>query len=398
MSPIASADAFRAIHSTETRAVARSSSAAIPWPVWCAVGAVTLVAAGVYWDISWHMTIGRDTFWTPAHVVIYAAALVAGLSSAYLIFSTTFGGDHRAKQRGIGVFGFRGPLGSFIAAWGAGVMLTSAPFDNWWHSAYGLDVKILSPPHVVLSIGIGAIAVAALFLLASYRNNAEGELRHQVDWMLRWVGGVFLCLGSIFLLERSYPAAMHSADFYGAMTFAPAMMISVAIVSESRWPATTMAGVYTVLWLAGLWILPLFAAEPRLGPVYQRIAHMVPLGFPLLLIAPGLAIDLVRSKVAKFNSLRSTALAGCAFFAALIAVQWPFADFLMMPAARNWMFGQAYFSAGDPANFLYNPYVFKAIEATPQLFWTGMFWVPVGCVLAAWIGWAWGAALRDIKH
>ncbi len=28
-------------------------------------------------------------------------------------------------------------------------MITSAPFDDWWHNAYGLDVKILSPPHVV---------------------------------------------------------------------------------------------------------------------------------------------------------------------------------------------------------------------------------------------------------
>ena len=30
-------------------------------------------------------------------------------------------------------------------------MLTSAPFDNWWHDAYGLDVKIISPPHMFLA-------------------------------------------------------------------------------------------------------------------------------------------------------------------------------------------------------------------------------------------------------
>ena len=33
-------------------------------------------------------------------------------------------------------------------------MITSAPFDNWWHEAYGLDVKILSPPHMLLAAGI----------------------------------------------------------------------------------------------------------------------------------------------------------------------------------------------------------------------------------------------------
>ena len=44
-------------------------------------------------------------------------------------------------------WGFRAPLGAWVAIWGAFAMLTSAPFDDWWHNAYGLDVKVLSPPH-----------------------------------------------------------------------------------------------------------------------------------------------------------------------------------------------------------------------------------------------------------
>jgi len=32
-------------------------------------------------------------------------------------------------------------------------MLASAPFDDWWHNAYGLDVRIISPPHMVLAAG-----------------------------------------------------------------------------------------------------------------------------------------------------------------------------------------------------------------------------------------------------
>ena len=39
--------------------------------------AAVCVMVGVYWDISWHMTIGRDTFWTPAHVLIQAGGLIA---------------------------------------------------------------------------------------------------------------------------------------------------------------------------------------------------------------------------------------------------------------------------------------------------------------------------------
>ena len=39
---------------------------------------------------------------------------------------------------------------------------TSAPLDDWWHRAYGLDVKILSPPHMVLAAGMMAVQNIAL--------------------------------------------------------------------------------------------------------------------------------------------------------------------------------------------------------------------------------------------
>ena len=54
-------------------------------------------------------------------------------------------------------------------------MLASAPFDNWWHNAYGLDVAIFSPPHVVLDGGVLAIQVGAVVLMASTRNHSPGR-------------------------------------------------------------------------------------------------------------------------------------------------------------------------------------------------------------------------------
>ena len=80
--------------------------------------------------------------------------LLAMLFVLFLIVRTTFAGDERARAESVRVFGLRAPLGAFICGWGALAMLTSAPFDNWWHDAYGLDVKILSPPHTVLALGI----------------------------------------------------------------------------------------------------------------------------------------------------------------------------------------------------------------------------------------------------
>ena len=77
--------------------------------------------------------------------------------------------------------GFRGPLGAFICAWGGFTMITSAPFDDWWHNAYGLDVKILSPPHVVLAIGMVAVEIGALVLIAALHEPANPASRGAVS-------------------------------------------------------------------------------------------------------------------------------------------------------------------------------------------------------------------------
>src|SRR5689334_22263000 len=126
--------------------MARTEEKAISWQVWCVVLAVTSAMVGVHWDIAWHRSIGRDTFWTPAHLAIHLCGVLAGISCGYLILSTTFrGAANGAQNAAVRIWGFHGPLGAFICAWGGVAMLTSAPFDDWWHNAYGLDVKVLSP-------------------------------------------------------------------------------------------------------------------------------------------------------------------------------------------------------------------------------------------------------------
>ena len=130
----------------------QSNAAKIPWYIWLSVLGVTSAMIGVHWDISWHRSIGRDTFWTPAHIAIQLCGVIAGITCGYLILWTTFT-HSQLRAASVNVLGFRGPLGAFICAWGGFTMITSAPFDDWWHNAYGLDVKILSPPHVVLAVG-----------------------------------------------------------------------------------------------------------------------------------------------------------------------------------------------------------------------------------------------------
>src|SRR5512134_1523037 len=94
------------------RAIARSGASQ------CVILGATCIVFGILWDISWHRTIGRDTFWTPAHLAIYLGGLVAGLTGGYLILTATFA-NAGADGEGVRIWGFRGPLGAWIWAWGA---------------------------------------------------------------------------------------------------------------------------------------------------------------------------------------------------------------------------------------------------------------------------------------
>ncbi|HEY2744010.1 MAG TPA: hypothetical protein VGL86_05290 [Polyangia bacterium] len=325
-----------------TEQSARPSS--IPWFVWCTVVAVTSAMIGGHWDISWHRSIGRDAFWTAPHIAIYLCGVLAGVASAYLILSTTFGRERELGEASVSMWGFRGPLGAFIAAWGGVAMLTSAPFDDWWHSAYGLDVKIISPPHALLSLGIFSVQVGALLLILGYMNRSEGELKQKFLRLFLYVGGTIVVLGTLFLMEETGRTRMHTAEFYRAVAIGmPFILVGISRAAPHRWACTIMAALYTIFQAALIWILPLFHAEPKLGPVYYNVTHFVPPGFPLLLMAPAVALDLLRRVSSRWGMWRETLATGAIFVAVFIAAQWPFADFLQSPWSRNWFFGTHYF-------------------------------------------------------
>src|ERR1700686_5163572 len=231
-----------------------SSERAIPWYLWCSALAVTSAYIGGYWDISWHRSLGRDTFWTPPHMAIYACGVLAGVSSAYLIFSATFGGARAFRDVSVRIWGFSGPLGAFISAWGGLAMLVSAPFDDWWHNAYGLDVKIISPPHMVLAAGFFGIEFGTIMLLLAFMNRPSDRLRWRLQWLFLYVGGTTVCESLLLKLEYIDRSDMHSALFYIVVSLGtPAILVALAVASRQRWACTTMAAVYTVFGVAFLW-------------------------------------------------------------------------------------------------------------------------------------------------
>jgi hypothetical protein len=149
-----------------------------------------------------------------------------------------------------------------------------------------------------------------------------------------------------------------------------------------------------VYFISFIWILPLFHAEPKLGPVYHSVTQFVPPDFPLLLIAPAFAIDLLRRRFSTWPAWRQAIATGAVFLGVFAIVQWTFADFLQSPAARNWIFGTQYIAYFIPSASPYVRYLFVPIERNAADFWRRMGLALVAAVVMTRIGLAWGAGMR----
>ena len=378
---------------------ARLPATQIPWWIWCCVVAVVSGAVGAVWDVSWHKSIGRDTFWTPAHVLIYLCAVIAGLSCAWLIASITFSGSSPYRGSSVRIWGMRGPLGAFVCGWGSLAMLTSAPFDNWWHNAYGLDVKILSPPHILLVLGMMTIRVGALIMIIGEMNRAAGVLRSRLQVLALCIFALLLAIAVGVFQEFTLRNYMHSAQFYCLISLgAPLVLGAVIRSSEPRWSCSKVLLLYMGFYLSFVWMLPFFPAEPKLGPVYQRVTHFLPPDFPLLLIVPACAIDLLRARIAAWSKWPQAAILGALFLATFIAVQWPFAEFLMSAASRNRFFATADFPFFVPPTTDWVRNVFTHVERSPQEFWTKMILALGLAILTTRGGLACGDWMRRIRR
>jgi hypothetical protein len=146
-----------------------------------------------------------------------------------------------------------------------------------------------------------------------------------------------------------------------------------------------------------LWILPLFPAEPKLGPVYTPITHFIPWEFPLLLMIPAVVIDLILQRTTTWRPLVRGLAMGVAFFATFVAVQWPFANLLMSPLARNWFFGAMYMDFGTPPTSLYARFQFVPPGPAPQ-FWLGIAIAVLTTFLATYIGLHAGRAMQRVRR
>jgi hypothetical protein len=387
---------------TSPAAIRRDPSAAdrvvLPGYLYAVSLAALLTVVGVLWDISWHRSIGRDKFLSPPHILIYLGAIFAGLFSGLQVLWNSIKRREISRATEIRVWGaFYSSLGSLFCIWGAIAMLTSAPFDDWWHNTYGLDVTILSPPHTLLAMGMIFLQFGACVSISKYLNT-QGDGK---GLRLLFVIGASSLLVMVYTLFTEYlhPHGMRAPLFYiiaavVSLLFLPALGRALRL----KWGMTTVALGYTAIVASSNWILQLFPAEPKLGPILTHITHFQPSYFPLLIVIPAIALDWIAQR-SRGNDWITALWMSLAFVGLMLVIQYPFGGFLVeSPGSRNWFFGGNtwYFADNPDAPWRYHFLPRDLIPTTVLV--KGLLVAVVLGFLCARIGLRWGNWLVNLQR
>lgn len=137
-----------------------------------------------------------------------------------------------------------------------------------------------------------------------------------VSW-LAW--GAVAALAAALVGGRALRA--NGGAFYRDLALAlPLGLVGMSRAAPHRWGCTIMATVYAVVMMA---LVGVMAASPSLMPLAYKLGHVVPPAFPLLLLAPAVALDLLRRLSPRWRLVGETLAVGALVAAALAIVRAP---------------------------------------------------------------------------
>jgi hypothetical protein len=242
---------------------------------------VVAAIAGTFggtWDAAWHVTLRRERFWSPPHILLYTGTTLSLIVSAAAILGALV---LRWPTPGPWVWLRRPvPLGFAVAAVGASVILGAAPLDDFWHRTFGADVDVWSFPHLVALGGGAVINIGAIMAIgADLRRIAGRAWGHRAAMLLFLSVLVWTSMFSLnwyTLVLARWRDSFQYPILLGLV--APAALV-IAARAFGRGGATVAALGYTIYTAAAHFTL-------------ARLGYAL-LPFPPMLLAPAIVIDLV---------------------------------------------------------------------------------------------------------
>lgn len=228
--------------------------------------------AGGTWDAAWHVTLLRESFWTPPHLLLYGGTMLALLGSCAGIFS--------AWPPGQSTLG----LGFGVAAIGAMIVSGAAPLDDYWHRTFGADVDVWSFPHLVGLSGGAVVYLGAILAIQTLREakSKVGLLPPRPRLVFFLTALLWIAMFSLNWYTLVLARSRESLEYPLLATLVGAPVLVLAASLLGRFGATLVAACYMAYIIAA----------------HALLAHagFAELPFPPVLVVPALGIDLVMAR------------------------------------------------------------------------------------------------------
>jgi len=138
-------------------------------PAWAGTGiaigywALLTAMIGFFWDVSWHIDLGRDReLFTPPHTLIVMGLLGILASGVASVVMATYERARTGWRLGRVVI----PYSSLPLLFLGGGAVVGFPLDDLWHTIYGVDVTMWSPTHLTMIGGAVFSSFAFSLMLA----------------------------------------------------------------------------------------------------------------------------------------------------------------------------------------------------------------------------------------
>ena len=275
-----------------------------------AAGVGWLGFPGLLWDVAWHRTIGRDSFLSPPHVLMYAGVAANGLVAAWALLCARGRDPAAAFGRPVWRLGlWTLPAGFALSGLGVVLAIAGAMMDEVWHRLVGKDVNLWSPPHLVGLGGTMLVAIGLALAVAAHTRYGVRAGRRPARLLLLFLFADLIHKSMVALDHYTLDAWGRTPDFY---PFLLALLLPAILVTAVRaigpGAATGAALVFTGEHVVILLVLLAWG---------MRIPTFSPC--PVL---PALAVDLVTLAAGRRRDRAGTAvLAGIAFVLVLDVVE-----------------------------------------------------------------------------
>lgn len=151
----------------------------------CSIYGLVVAGFGFYTDVAWHVALGRDdVLFTAPHAAIFGGLCLIAVGPIVGVFVARADRERHPWTGDAPLPRSLLPLSVLGTA-----ALIGFPVDELWHQAYGVDVTMWSPPHLIMILAASFSGLASWLVLADAGVRPSG----------RWGRGLHLVTAALTL-------------------------------------------------------------------------------------------------------------------------------------------------------------------------------------------------------